>query len=771
MAISEIYRKAANVGIDLIFTAEKEITDKSIKDAVETVLQYPNLKGKIEKNKLIEILKEKKGTFPFKPRARLLLQLGDQLIRNESIALMELVKNSYDADSSKVEVILENIDNKNRGKIIVEDNGYGMNLDTVVNVWMEPGSDFKTSKFEKRELTPKYKRLPIGEKGIGRFGAHKLGNVIELVSKRKDDDEVYVKIDWEIFEKAKYLEDVPIKIMKRIPQVFTGKSTGTKLVITSLRTEWTRGTARKVYRALNALISPFDSKDNFRVNIEVPDKADWFDDLISWENIKDHALFYFEAEIKNDLIRKFWYDFTPWPTMNKITGRSFKFSTLSNNKTNIEPNVIKDSEVIKTYDYNKYLKDIDEKDITLKGQDIGSILIKGFIFDLDSKIMSIANFEKTGFKSYLKENGGIRVFRDGLRVYDYGEPGNDWLGLDIRRVNIPARRLSNNIIIAAVYLRRSESIGLIEKSNREGFVENESYNIFWQSILHTLGLVELFRLPDKNRLREIYGPTPKSEPVLSIIKEMYGYIEENIKPDSYRKELNKYLSKIETDYRIITENLLKAAGAGLSLSIVIHEVEKIIETINKLLKKEKVPERILDLVHHLAGLIKGYAEILRTSSRTNESISKIIDQAIFNMQFRFEAHNIEIIYAYKEKPDCKVKLAKSLILGSIINIFDNSIYWLNKANRSNKKIYINVVSEEGWTDIIISDNGSGFTLPTDQITEPFISGKTGGMGLGLHIVKEVILAHLGRLIFPEWGEYDIPTIFKHGATIVLSLRN
>ena len=122
-----------------------------------------------------------------------------------------------------------------------------------------------------------------------------------------------------------------------------------------------------------------------RVNV-TPGKTDWFDDLISWENIKDHALFYFEAEIKKDIIREFRYDFTPWPTMNKITGRSFKFTTLSNYKTSIEPNVKKDSEEIKTYDYNKYLKDIDEKNITLKGQDIGTIQFKGYIFDLDSKI-------------------------------------------------------------------------------------------------------------------------------------------------------------------------------------------------------------------------------------------------------------------------------------------------------------------------------------------------------------------------------------------------
>ncbi|MGC8074216.1 ATP-binding protein, partial [Salmonella enterica] len=81
-------------------------------------------------------------------------------IKNESIALVELVKNSYDADANRVDVYMENVDDPHNGVIIIEDDGYGMDADTVEDVWMEPGSDFKTEKFIKRELSPKFKRLP-----------------------------------------------------------------------------------------------------------------------------------------------------------------------------------------------------------------------------------------------------------------------------------------------------------------------------------------------------------------------------------------------------------------------------------------------------------------------------------------------------------------------------------------------------------------------------------------------------------------------------------
>ena len=165
----------------------------------------------------------------FKPRARLLLQLGDQLIKNESIALIELVKNSYDADANHVEINMADVDDPPNGLIIIHDDGFGMDISRVLNVWLEPGSDFKSKQFKERQRTPKYKRLPIGEKGIGRFGAHKLGYEIELTTKKAHSKEVFVKINWRDFEKHFYLEDVPINVIERDePTIFTKGKTGTK---------------------------------------------------------------------------------------------------------------------------------------------------------------------------------------------------------------------------------------------------------------------------------------------------------------------------------------------------------------------------------------------------------------------------------------------------------------------------------------------------------------------------------------------------------------
>ncbi|MCK6603246.1 MAG: ATP-binding protein [Bacteroidetes bacterium] len=691
----------------------------------------------------------------FKPRARLLLQLGDQLIRNESIALIELVKNSYDADANRVYVYMENVDDPLNGIIIIEDDGYGMDLLTVENVWMEPGSDFKTEKFTNRELSPKYLRLPIGEKGIGRFGAHKLGNQIEMITKKKDSKEVSVKIDWTVFNNFRYLEQVPVSIIEHeTPNIFINGKTGTSIIISNLRKEWTRGVARNVKRTITALVSPFKTNDSFKAEFDVADKPGWFEGLLEWEDIKDYSLFHFSAKMRGTLIMEFKYEFTPWATMPKLSER---IVTLENDLVN------KFAE----------LEDEDGKIFSLGSFDIGDVVFEGYIFDRDAFILRMGITDKTGFKSYLSNNSGIRVFRDGLRVYDYGEPENDWLGLDLRRVNQPSKKLSNNIILGAVYLNRNDSSDLIEKTNREGFVENPAYDAFKKSILHTLNIVETLRFSDKQKLREVYGPTPKSEPVLQILGDLKDYVENNVREIEVKKEITRYLIKVEDDYKRINENLLKAAGAGLSMSVVVHEVEKIILEVAKVLKAENASERALNLVKHLEKLIDGYSGIIRKSTQTNEDLKEVIEQAITNTEYRLAYHKIEILREYKNyKGKSKTKVARSLLIGSLMNVIDNSIYWLEKAGRPDKKIYIGLSEEEeGYLNIIVADNGTGFLLPTDEIIEPFVSAKPGGIGLGLHISNEIMLAQKGKLSFPDWGDFELNNEFKTGAVIAFSFKN
>lgn len=704
-------------------------------------------------------------TAKFKPRARLLLQLGDQLIKNESIALLELAKNAYDADASKVDIIMHHPDSIDIGRIEIEDDGFGMTADVVENVWLEPGSNFKQEQFIQRKETPKYKRLPIGEKGIGRFGAHKLGNIIELTTKSAESEEIYVRIDWNAFENHRYLEEVPIKIIIRdTPEHFIDGKTGTRIVISHFRKAWERGTAREVKRAITSLTSPFDTVDSFVPSFEIPDKPNWFDGLLDWNGVRDYSLFQFDATIKGQRIIDFSYKFTPWNTMTKLHERTIDIS----------------NELIQNY---LILTDNDNKLVDLDNFNIGTIRFRGYSFDNDSFVLKMGVSDKTGFKKYLKSNGGIRVFRDKLRVYDYGEPENDWLSLDYRRFQQPTKSISNNLIVAAVDLNRNESSDLIEKTNREGFVSNDAYIAFKTAILNVIGLVEILRQIDKKKLKEIYGPTSKSEPVMSLLGDAQRYVDEKVLDSEVKTEIKKYLVKIERDYKLVTDNLLKAAGAGLNMSVVIHEIEKIIYEVDKVLKLEKASDRALKLVQHLSSLIDGYADLIRRSEQTNGSVINIVNQALFNTEYRLHTHKITLVKRFLENPfnkSIRCKVARNLLIGAIMNLIDNSIYWLDQkafkkleAKESFiKKIFIDVVSDDTFVHIIVADNGTGILLPTEDITEPFVTGKKNGagMGLGLHIASEVLNAQGGKLSFPDTGDFDIPEEFEEGAKVVLSLK-
>lgn len=703
----------------------------------------------------------------FKPRARLLLQLGDQLIKNENIAVLELVKNSYDADARNITIKMSRVNDKKYGRIEILDDGIGMDDDVIKNAWLEPGSDYKAKQYQKNKRSSKYNRLPIGEKGIGRFGVHKLGDKIELITRKKDEDEIVVNIDWNEFAKNRYLEKAEIEVIGRTPEYFKRNRFGTRIIITELRTAWDRRMVRDLYRALFTLASPFKTVDHFTIKFEI-DNEDWLAGLTTWEEVKDSAFYYFKAKLKGSEITEFKYQFTPSDNLHKIKAKEI---------TQDDPFIEENETIEVTLKEDKKKKVI----INLDKHNIGEVDFEGYIFDRDLKILSLSKVSNLKqLKNYLDENGGIRVYRDNLRINEYGESGNDWLNLDLRRVNTPGKRVSNNIILSVININREGSSDLIEKTNREGFVENEAYNDFKAAILYTLNLVEKLRQVDKLELRDKYNPSKKEEPVLHLTSGLKIYIEKNIKEEPVRNKIKDYIDNIEKDYKEINEILLTSAGAGLTLGLGIHEIEKLVKSLVAAAKSEEISVNVNDLIKDIQTTVNNYLSLLKQDDKDIFSIKKLINSSLSNVSYRLKVHKIDINANYEKfDGDPKIECSRRFILSSILNIIDNSTYWLDKKANNlkkisesfHKKIYIDLYSEKNnEISLLIADNGNGFTLPTAHIVKPFITGKNAGMGLGLHITNQIMKAIKGELIFPEKGEYDIPEEFVNGAVIVLRFK-
>jgi anti-sigma regulatory factor (Ser/Thr protein kinase) len=676
-----------------------------------------------------------KKNFSISPR--ILSHLGEDLIRNESIALLELVKNSYDSCSSicKVNFLLDKVDNLL--KITLEDDGFGMDKSIIENVWLNIGTDFKYKKIEPNICG----RIPLGEKGIGRFGMHKLGNKITLISKKKNQKEVSVFIDWEELNDAENLDDFQIEFSENsLPKYFKNK-TGTLIEIEKLKTEWDSKQLREVYRALTSLNSPFDKKNESFI-VQVTSNSDIFKGLPSFSDIRESALYYGKCKMEEDEIKEFRYEFRPWKSLFKI-----------------------DSGRIKTHKQllKKELRIINEskETINLESNGIGPIEFEILIFEKDAQIFNYVNIEKKSILNYLNENGGVRVYRDGIRVYDYGEKDNDWLGIDLKRISSVGSRVSKSILIGAVKISRKASSGLKEKTNREGFIENESYKAFKSAVNYCLGLIVKERNVDKQRLTTLYKKHKVIEPVLSDLDEATQLVEEKLDPGKTKDELMKYLIRIGIQYKQVKEILIKSANAGLNLSVVIHEIEKLVSELVNFVERKQF-DRALNISKILENIVQGYTAMIKNSSIKDVKLSDIVVNALKNYEYRFTDHKIEIISNH-ENNILKGKLALSEAISVLTNLLDNSIYWLSYARESDRKISVYITDKiENFNSIIVSDNGPGFNIPTDVAIEPFITGKPHniGSGLGLHIANEMMKSMNGQLLFLDKSDIDFPQKIK-----------
>lgn len=244
----------------------------------------------------------------FKTSSRMPLLLGDELIPDPGYAVFELVKNAHDADATTVKIELRDVDDRESGAIIVRDNGQGMDRDTLLHAWLVMGTTLRRGQSRDGFRTPRFGRPSLGEKGIGRFASHKLGDRIRLVTRMRNKPEYVVTLDWTSFDPdaPAFLEDVPVRITERDPKLFPGAKTGTRIKITRLRSDWGRGMVRNLHRDITSISSPFGAPGDFRAELIVRPQTDWIKGLFSFDLVERGAPFVAECRIRG---RNFEYDY------------------------------------------------------------------------------------------------------------------------------------------------------------------------------------------------------------------------------------------------------------------------------------------------------------------------------------------------------------------------------------------------------------------------------------------------------------------------------
>jgi anti-sigma regulatory factor (Ser/Thr protein kinase) len=379
----------------------------------------------------------------FRPRARLLSLLGEQLISDQAVGLIELVKNAYDADATSVNIELSGLRNTDTTRIILRDNGCGMTRDDIEQKWLSPAVSHKERQKKNQQRTP-LGRLPIGEKGVGRFAMQQLGRKLRLISRASHAPEVVVDIDWDDFDREDaYLNEIELSLSERIPEIFVGDITGTILIIEQARTIWTESLVAKTQRFLRRLQSPHqgNKKINFTITFVCPDFPAYQN--IQSSDILDRAHYFFEGAVTSDGILDYEYR-CRHPALPKRS--------------------------IDKRDYN-LLVPAATTEMHSSAPSCGPFYLNFYVWDRTPNYLQQSQISRADLDAI----AGVSIFRDGLRILPYGESGNDWLDLDKERINNMADRIGNQQIVGYVEILQEETLALRDKTDRQGLIENEAF--------------------------------------------------------------------------------------------------------------------------------------------------------------------------------------------------------------------------------------------------------------------------------------------------------
>lgn len=710
-----------------------------------------------------------KGQLSPRPYARLLTMMGDELIKNERIALTELIKNSYDADADWVQIRLINftLDNdentlltSENSIIEIEDNGVGMEFSVIKDTWMNPASPIKLLKKQSGERKTEKGRVIQGEKGIGRFAIFKIGSKIELFTKanKKESKEIYLLTDLSDFDDdlisdeddhdPRYLDDLKFdyeihenpQVIKKDDINFKGdskkrESNGTLIRITNLKGSWSLDKIAEIKQDIGNIQSPFKivEKDDFEIDFLLNGESQFLEDSSEYS------------------IGEF---FRKAPVV--IENGEFSQSRVKFKINGIE----REYDLKRLASYTEFKERFFEKKkgVLKRSPECGAFSFEFYVFDLRGKNTVPAKYWlNRDEKDFIKQHR-IYLSRDGIRVYPYGERGDDWLEIEIKRGTSRAGDyLSMDQTIGRIEITQENNPKLKDKTNREGLLEIgnalEDFKVLLRAILYLVK--SEFDKYKASLNQQEHQRLLKKEVVKAGFEELETYLDE--KGDKKSKTLANSLLKNykkERDFLIeraeVSEDL---AAVGLSVETASHDLMMLMgkakKTLGKSLKLLSLDNPNLDKVTAdlertrgqldlIEEQISGIQPLFRSSTRRRKDfrLKEIIEKVEQYFLNDFEEVGIKLSLQEKNGPFV-VKTHESVLLQTFINLIDNSVYWLETIDNNNKEI--SIVLDKSKSEVRYSDSGPGIMdddIP--YIFESFFSTKGEGRGLGLYICRQLL---------------------------------
>ena len=729
------------------------------------------------------------GELSFSVDAGLLFQLGEQLVARRSIALSELIKNAYDADATRVDVLLEDV-TKEGGTILVQDDGHGMTFERVRDSWMQVATPTKID-----EPYSPSGRTRTGAKGVGRFAARRLGDRLTLVTvaQRKGGrrEEVTVTFEWsERFKSGQALGSIPVTYTRR--RVDDGAQTGTLVSIERVRDAWEEDDVADLRQDLLTLINPFlsDSFDHLRPP-EAPDHTasedgagpprrrdarEQFEVVLQSPEFPEQ-----EGDLSDYFLRARWGALAG--TVHPDGGATYRL------------------EIRET-----------GEEVTYEAAPGTFHLIPGarflvFSFVYKGSLFGEFDFGVNDARKIGREVGGVRIYLDDFRVFPYGDQKDDWLRLNemkasrtpqlLRRgegmkaaAGLPATErpellmFGTNQLFGAVEISRFGQNKIEVNVSRERLVENEAFlqlrefvqlGIFWMTVQYSR-----VTLPEREarRLARQEGAVAKAEDAEALLRRVIELVE--ARPESVVSQLPEIRDRIsdlsskmgeirlaaeaEQKDRISERSMLRIlASTGTSLSIVSHQLEGLAEGAGGLAtdigdlaaSAEPVPPEELvalktraedwrALVEHqmeLLGLLLGRQSRLR---RRRLVVRNLADRVVGAFDSYRDDHGIKFLNLVPE--GLRTPPLYEAELGAVLlNAVTNSLKALRRVEPADRYLAVDGERREGSAIVRVLDTGPGIPAgDRERVFEPYMSTSEpdpilgAGTGLGLMVVRDLL---------------------------------
>lgn len=667
----------------------------------------------------------RQGSAHLRPRARIISLMGEELISDEPVALVELVKNAYDADASRVEVRFEGPPGK-PVRIVVQDDGTGMDLETILGAWFEPGTVSKRV----ASASPQGRVLQ-GAKGIGRFASARLGENLLLETKRGDEpDGVTVLLSWGQFDAESYLDEISVDY--EVAPVDLDH--GTRLTLEPLRSNWSRDDLRALHDRLSRLVSPFDEVGDFGIVLDVPGQPD-LSGRVDVPTIVETPKYRLTGHVSSGGM------FSGELYVDGHFQRPLEDRRLGESELSCGP-----------------------FDVEIRAWDRDREGLQPFVELLGE---SMSEIRKT-----LNSYSGVSIYRDGFRVHPYGEAGNDWLQLDLRSRLNPSTRLANNQVIGAIRISREDNQALRDRSNREGLILNREFDTLAARFKEVLTLLEAERYRIRPRKEEAHSREALFEafdltPTVARARAELGSRHPiTVLLTNDERELKAGVDRVQEAF----SRMLLTAGLGQMVDVVLHEIGSPLGKINRqlvLLETElsgaldedsKVPSMITSMRAWLEQIqsLRQRLEPQTAGRRARATTFNVIDEVTDTLSLYEALLDRQRIRRDLDEPagGIVVTMPRAILAQITANLVDNAIFWITRHHgRGNGgTMRIRVTPLEHGFSLFVEDDGPG-VLTEDQarIFEPYFSRKPSGIGLGLYIAR-FLIEPFGRLLLSDEGE-------------------